>query len=781
MDKSQGERVMAKQKEVFEDVELMPGALLSHTFFEKKENRIYSILFKGFMVYLISMGSIGFYLSAFDIEYNALFCHVAIFLMAIVCALLYYRLMVENIGYLLLLGAFALLVFTYKLIINSGFYAVVNITVEKASNYFEQDIQKLYTEQVSDRYLTITMVVLFIGVVLDILLNVYISRRMQYVTAIFIVMGLNMIPLYITEEPNNLYVIMFLAGISMAYVFKSGKHYGQQVSVKRNDYIFESKKKEISYKSDIKIMLQTGAVVAGFIIIAVNSITAFKPKNEFNIGYEVNEYKQQTMEVISQFLLEGFDAFRGGSNDTGGLMGGTLGDVSSVKLDYQTDLQIRFAPYSYETLYLKSFVGVRYNPYENIWTSMHEMKGYPDYDYAEGEALKNAYDEGNLNTTKSFIKILPVDFSGEIKPYYVVKAPAISTNGWMDYYFYPRLIGNDTIVSPESYHGSAYYEEDLYIPVQNYETIAKTVAELPADAYESDEAFIAAVKNYFQEEYPYTIKPGKTPGSEDFINYFLNKKKKGYCAHYASAAVLMFRYMGIPARYVEGYAVDYYQVTMGELMPEANYSYYHSGYSAIGDTAVVEVNVTDADAHAWVEVYDKEKGWYVVDVTPTGEVEEIEEFWSAFDGSESGEASSDISDGVTGVLGFKVPAKVIKGIWKTIAVIVVVIIGAYILLKLIKLLLWLIKLKCANINDRLIMKYSRKCARLRKHNKGFADCVNYKQQLEYFGIRDEQLLKVLEKAGFSKELISKDEYDIVTAKLKEMTKFRQREQNATGK
>ena len=47
--------------------------------------------------------------------------------------------------------------------------------------------------------MTVTFVALFIGIVLDILLNVYISRRMQYVTAIVIIMCLNLIPLYLDD------------------------------------------------------------------------------------------------------------------------------------------------------------------------------------------------------------------------------------------------------------------------------------------------------------------------------------------------------------------------------------------------------------------------------------------------------------------------------------------------------------------------------------------------------------------------------------------------------
>lgn len=81
-----------------------------------------------------------------------------------------------------------------------------------------------------------------------------------------------------------------------------------------------------------------------------------------------------------------------------------------------------------------------------------------------------------------------------------------------------------------------------------------------------------------------------TPAGEDFVNYFLTTSKRGYCMHYASAATLLLRYLGVPARYVSGYAAD---VVAGKT-----------------------VSVPDQNAHAWVEVYVDGYGWAPVEVTP---------------------------------------------------------------------------------------------------------------------------------------------------------------------
>ncbi len=77
---------------------------------------------------------------------------------------------------------------------------------------------------------------------------------------------------------------------------------------------------------------------------------------------------------------------------------------------------------------------------------------------------------------------------------------------------------------------------------------------------------------------------------------FLYQKQNANAAQYASAAVLMLRYCGIPARYVEGYLV-----TAVDL----------EGVKS-GDT----VYVPSGNASAWAEYYHDGVGWLPFDVIP---------------------------------------------------------------------------------------------------------------------------------------------------------------------
>ncbi|MGN1187184.1 MAG: transglutaminase family protein, partial [Lachnospiraceae bacterium] len=117
---------------------------------------------------------------------------------------------------------------------------------------------------------------------------------------------------------------------------------------------------------------------------------------------------------------------------------------------------------------------------------------------------------------------------------------------------------------------------------------------------EGKAAFIRDMVDFFDAEYSYTLRPGTTPSDKDFVENFLFETKKGFCTYFASAAVMIFRCAGIPARYVEGYVVP---ESLYKAASTENEDYY-------------EAVVTDRYAHAWVEIYMDGIGWVVVDPTP---------------------------------------------------------------------------------------------------------------------------------------------------------------------
>lgn len=103
---------------------------------------------------------------------------------------------------------------------------------------------------------------------------------------------------------------------------------------------------------------------------------------------------------------------------------------------------------------------------------------------------------------------------------------------------------------------------------------------------------LTVVRKYLENQISYNEEAAGYSGNDDFVINLLENSKEGYSVHYASAAVLLFRYYGIPARYVEGYL----------------------SYPA--EDGSNTVTLTDGDAHAWVEVYISGLGFIPFEVTP---------------------------------------------------------------------------------------------------------------------------------------------------------------------
>ena len=82
----------------------------------------------------------------------------------------------------------------------------------------------------------------------------------------------------------------------------------------------------------------------------------------------------------------------------------------------------------------------------------------------------------------------------------------------------------------------------------------------------------------------------KLDQEENVIMAFIEEYQEGTCKHFASVATLMFRSLGVPARYTVGYMTE---TVAGEW-----------------------VQLTNFDAHAWVEIYVDGFGWKNVEVTP---------------------------------------------------------------------------------------------------------------------------------------------------------------------
>jgi len=104
---------------------------------------------------------------------------------------------------------------------------------------------------------------------------------------------------------------------------------------------------------------------------------------------------------------------------------------------------------------------------------------------------------------------------------------------------------------------------------------------------------IDAITQFFTSNFTYKFGI-QIPEDEDPISYFLLNRTPAHCEYFASGAAVLLRLAGIPTRYVTGYLVG------------AKNTY--GGYWI----------ARNKDAHAWVEAYDPQRGWVVVEATPPG-------------------------------------------------------------------------------------------------------------------------------------------------------------------
>jgi transglutaminase-like putative cysteine protease len=135
--------------------------------------------------------------------------------------------------------------------------------------------------------------------------------------------------------------------------------------------------------------------------------------------------------------------------------------------------------------------------------------------------------------------------------------------------------------------------EDLTQYLQLPEEIPERVKELADTITESQESVYEktkAIERYFgRNGFVYSQQGVAIPkAGDDYVDQFLFETQKGYCDNFSTSMVVMLRSIDIPARWVKGFA---------------------PGESVVNDAGEKVYQITNNEAHSWVEAYMPGVGW----------------------------------------------------------------------------------------------------------------------------------------------------------------------------
>lgn len=431
-----------------------------------------------------------------------------------------------------------------------------------------------------------------------------------------------MIGLCLKVEPSIWLLILLLLGWTGLLVLSA---VAKPVSRKRKGALFIQNEK----KTSLPYIFLSITLVALLSYILVFSGDDYTPPNS------VDEARAVAVQMEEHLR---YDKLRG--NETDALSHGNLKETHP--LDYTDDTVLQLRTDMVQPMYLRGFVGGSFE--DDKWTEARDgayggeytgamewlaQQGfYPwmqqdrmyrmsqNYDYFEAQIE-------NINTSSKYV-YLPYeaalsDDTAPDKVNYKKDCGAFSKGirGDRSYkikIFQTRLEDYDeaalakwvseakksddwnSYADAEAVYRRYVYDTYLDISPEDYAAVKAIGAE---DCLGKTISYtLTHIRKLFEKEFVYDIEQTSAPGSKGELSYFINESHSGNDMHFATAATILFRSAGIPARYAEGYYLSPAEAAEYDKMSD------------------VTVNILDSHAHCWVEIYIDEVGWFPVEVIP---------------------------------------------------------------------------------------------------------------------------------------------------------------------
>lgn len=316
-------------------------------------------------------------------------------------------------------------------------------------------------------------------------------------------------------------------------------------------------------------------------------------------NYEVTKSPGTLTVYLNEDEQGGGGGSGNGANDLNTNMDLSNSSDSFGKEETKTVLRIK-SEYS-ERIYLRlmSYGDIKGNTWQQAEGYPYLLDGTYSYNYLPGALF------GRSNVSKATLLVQSYT-TQYLLPYhlamngagYDVQISDVSYKGSgmseysVPYYVYTGIgtefMGMDNgYVKEELQYREFVYENYLNVDSETRTYLQKLISENQFDV--NDPEIYTKVAEYIQNAATYNLEYNRDlDKSGNIVKAFLETYKEGICIHYASAATLMFRTLGVPARFVVGY---------------------------MGETVADQWSEIVTPGHAWTEIYIDGVGWMPIEVT----------------------------------------------------------------------------------------------------------------------------------------------------------------------
>ena len=447
----------------------------------------------------------------------------------------------------------------------------------------------------------------------------YIVKYNQMFIFLICMIALFIFQIIVNVHPSLFYnIALFL--ISIFILLKSF------IQSPQENRVFEGQIGKVLYMVSFVVLFLLSASI--FIMLSIQSTA----------DYQKNKYIDQ----VRSYLQTKVEDFRFEKSKTNTFTQGDFTQLAEIEFLNVPALEVIMDEPT--SLYLRGYVGSKYT--SERWFDLDNETYYENrglYYWLNKEGLNplnqlsminsmNEEDEkigekinvtiNNINGNSKYL-YTPYELSSDVEKFEKVQLSdysMISSNQFFGNRIYQYEINSELIVKYPSL-ANTIYKQRTNEKIENYlrneshynEYVYQHFTELPHNIQNmlkahidvksnsnlnhiSYEEAIEFVRTYLYRTITYKVNPTPLPEGQDFITHLLESSQEGYATHFATAATLMFRYLNIPARYVEGYLV-----TPKDIEDKNNFE---------------KIEITGKNAHAWPEIYIDEIGWIPIEVTP---------------------------------------------------------------------------------------------------------------------------------------------------------------------